>query len=784
MVPKDVTAPPQTTIATRQASPITVQLVVLAMMVGLSVLFLVPTETSASIAFEDGVTALTKVTVGYQGSLDLAVGPGDQLYAVWQDGRLGSFQGGSAIFFAPSEPDDRGRDFGDAMRIPPLDDDVDQFAPAISVGPDGVIHVVWQQRDRSPTVPGESYWEVYYSQSKDGGFTWSDPTRISQPNNRNNTLPEVAALPGDRAYVAWEMVHHPGTSVPLALVDGGVREWVREDLARSSDDWELNGEVGLAVDTDGDLHVIWASMDLDGKSDPLESQVFYMTLSAPTDTSALGESVPITDDGLNFTNLMPSLAVTKRSGAWIAWVRQDMGPVPGPEATIVVDRVLDGEAKDDLIVSTLPIADSVVPGVVVTSGIEDSVMVAISGIGDPTSSTLWSEVCSEEGCFSDPELLAIAPAGPGLNATLVSDSLGNVYIAWDDGADIWLVQRRNSPPGPPELTQPERFTHDFQPEFTWTFNDPDAGSSQSAYEIEYSTDHLFMGPGGGDVVLGALGRSRRFTPPDPMDEDRWHWRVRTRDELGLWSPWSSTGTFYVDRTPPEGTVAINGGAEFTSQSVVVLTLNATDNLLGLTGVKLTFWVANEPNFANSTMHEYPPVNNQVNHELSPGEGVKTVFFRVMDATDLTFVAVATVIFNETPFIIAHTPIATAPSGTSLNVTCEIMRGQGVSATLHFRKVGDKMFKDIKMESNASTYWAEVPKDFLTIKGIEYYIRARAGTGTVTSPPEAPADEPYSVEVFETTDEFKPPIYAPTLTFLGAVVVGVVLFVVWFFRIRD
>jgi hypothetical protein len=624
-----------------------------------------------------------------------------------------------------------------------------------------------------------------YSRSRDGGLSWDDPIRISQPNNRDNYAPDVAAMTGDVAYVCWEMTTHVGTALPLAKVQEGSRAWYREDFVLANTDWEYNEDVTLATDVATGLHVSWGARDVSGAGVTVASQVHYLHMGSPTSLSVLPVPVAIADDPINLTNAGPSLALTKRHGAWITWVAHPHDSDLGARELVVVkaDRVIDGEPGPDLLVGKRPLPGGTVPMVSATGGINEGVLIAASGLGNPLAPPLFSEACSEHGCYADP--VPVVPPGTtgGINASIAADSLGNVYVAWDDGADLWITQRRNSVPGPPDLVLPDRYTHAVIVEFEWTFNDPDAGSSQSAFEIEYAMDELFSEVAGGGVVLGAVGRSSRYTTPEALEEGRWYWRVRTRDQLGLWSQWSPTVTFLADRTPPTGTVIIEEDAEFTYRLNVKLTLNATDNLYAVTS-EMSFYISDDPNFPNATLHDYPPLNNLVNHKLTPGEGVKVVFVRFFDATGLSFTAMDSIIFNETPFIIAHTPISTAPAGKPLNVSCEILRGEDATATLFYRRPDDKEFKSMEMESNGTHRWAELPKDAVTLKGLEYYIMAESDMSIVTSPSRSPTEDPYVVDVYETTDEYRPPIYSPTVTLLGAIIIVVLLFAVWYYRIRT
>jgi hypothetical protein len=740
------------------------------------------TQGVAALEFEEEPTSISGDEPETQTGVVMAAGPEDLLYAVWEDGRWTPFQQGVAIVFAWSEPDHRGREWSDEVRLPLGDARNDATAPAISVGPDGVIHVAWQELQVVDAPAGGPYWEVRYASSDDNGLTW-ESLRVSQPNNRNNTRPSLVGIAGDSAFVAWDLEDHPGSSIALARIDQGSRAWIREDFAEASVDWEVNGHVSLEMDGDGDLHAAWHAMDMDGMWEVQRSQVLYREMTQPTRDTVLTEPTAIADRWTNLTNSGPQLVVTRRNGVWIAWV-QTSPPSMGKDTMFLADQVLEGVPGTDILVSQADSAAGTTATVAASHGPDDGVVLAMAGVGMPAAPPLVTSTCSELGCFDD-----VAPAVPpgasaGVRATVAIDSLDNVYVGWDDGSDVWCTQRRNSPPGRPELLSPTSATNDELVEFVWSFNDVDAGASQSSFEIMYSLDPTFPTDSTlGGVVMGAKGRSNRYAAPEPIAQGRWYWRVSTRDQLGLWSNPSPSGDFLADRTPPVGSVLINGGDGFTTDRVVVLTLNASDNLEDLGG-EMFFQISSDPNFPNASRHDWPPPNHQVNQELPPGEGIKTVFFRIFDATDLQHTSMDNIVYNTTPFLIVHVPVTSAPLGKDLNISCDIMRVTDVAATLFYKKSYEDEYREVEMDSNGTSFWAEIPKAHVSILGMEYYIKARSSGGYVTSPTDNPADEPFEVEVFETTEVYQPPIYNPLFTFTGAVIVLLALVLIWYYRLRE
>lgn len=98
------------------------------------------------------------------------------LYAVWFDHSAGN----GDIRVAAS------RDKGNTWELLPTphddatDSTVDQFYPAISVGPDGTVDVSWWDRRIDPA---HHLFDVFYTYSKDGGKTWAPNLRVSEKSS-------------------------------------------------------------------------------------------------------------------------------------------------------------------------------------------------------------------------------------------------------------------------------------------------------------------------------------------------------------------------------------------------------------------------------------------------------------------------------------------------------------------------------------------------------------------------------------------------------------------------
>lgn len=104
----------------------------------------------------------------------------------------------------------------------------------------------------------------------------------------------------------------------------------------------------------------------------------------------------------------------------------------------------------------------------------------------------------------------------------------------------------------------------------------------------------------------------------------------------------TTVTFTVDKTKPTGTIAINGGAAFTNDSAVTLTLTSDDGTGS--GVK-------EMSFSsdNSTWSSWEAVGASKAYTLPTGDGTKTVYVHFKDkAGNISSVAIsATIDLDQT-----------------------------------------------------------------------------------------------------------------------------------------
>jgi hypothetical protein len=112
----------------------------------------------------------------HNGSLALAVGAGEALYAAWTD-----YEGD--LWFSRST--DAGATFTAARRVPGADASRPALAPSLAVDAQGIIHLAWTVGERADA-------DVHVSRSIDGGESFDAPLAV-HPGRGHVDAPQLAA---------------------------------------------------------------------------------------------------------------------------------------------------------------------------------------------------------------------------------------------------------------------------------------------------------------------------------------------------------------------------------------------------------------------------------------------------------------------------------------------------------------------------------------------------------------------------------------------------------------
>lgn len=118
----------------------------------------------------------------------------------------------------------------------------------------------------------------------------------------------------------------------------------------------------------------------------------------------------------------------------------------------------------------------------------------------------------------------------------------------------------NTAPDAPTITEPDadEVVNDTTPQVDWTFNDDDAGDSQTAYQLQLSETSSFTSPLGDTGKVVSVNTFHDISTVLTRGAD-YYVRVRTYDESDAVSPWSATRRFVI-ASLPVGTVVSPGSS--------------------------------------------------------------------------------------------------------------------------------------------------------------------------------------------------------------------------------
>ena len=221
----------------------------------------------------------------------LALGPDDKLYVVWQDNRRGNWD----VFGSTSI---NGTTWSTEQRIADLDDNdsYNQTNPAIVVdsnSPNNNAHVVWQD-DRAGNQ------DIYIARSSTG-FVTKDISPITSDTS-HQTGPAIAVDSSNVVYVLWTDARNAATGADIYGASGP--SWTNVAVVRKAAD--QSNPVIAAESAGSILHMLWTDR-ASGNSD-----IYYASSSGLPANPLAGST--LIDDALGAGQLSSTIAVTGTAG--------------------------------------------------------------------------------------------------------------------------------------------------------------------------------------------------------------------------------------------------------------------------------------------------------------------------------------------------------------------------------------------------------------------------------------------------------------------------------------
>ena len=213
----------------------------------------------------------------------------------------------------------------------------------------------------------------------------------------------------------------------------------------------------------------------------------------------------------------------------------------------------------------------------------------------------------------------------------------------------------NVPPNAPILNSPAanyRFNPNASVTFSWAFNDPDSGDSQSAYQFQiwdsgFATIYLDTGK------VFSSSQSTAQTLPSNMTVGAYYWRVKTWDSRNTEGAWSSAQILVIDKIKVESITTNKLLRNPGSIAIINVTLryawdsNAVESgIFSLNGISMVH--VNNGLWQALDMQNY--VHNQTYDSVSGVEGIYGLTAIDMNGQSLTIEWNGNITYNNTAII--------------------------------------------------------------------------------------------------------------------------------------
>jgi hypothetical protein len=245
-----------------------------------------------------------------------------------------------------------------------------------------------------------------------------------------------------------------------------------------------------------------------------------------------------------------------------------------------------------------------------------------------------------------------------------------------------------------------------------------------------------------NFLIGKMGASESYFFNGSIDEVAIYNRALSAAEIKAQYDAVITP---ADTTPPTGSISINGGAAYTNNTSITLTLSASDNASGVSKIM----VSNDPGFSGASWENYASTKAWT---LSSGDGTKTVYVKYKDAAEnvsivysanITLDTISPVIAITLPADNSYTKVASgnltgAVDGAPFSDPYTLVEGANTLTKIATDQAGNTSSKSITV--NLDTF---APVITITSPADNSYTKVAGGnlTGTVDG---APFSDPYTL----------------------------------------
>ena len=355
-------------------------------------------------SFGQNIPVDTTVQSVYKAAASTARDSIGNIWAAWHSGPTGSRD----IYVAKLRANRNA--FSASVRV--TSSAADQANPALSLGTDDKLYVVWHD-DR------HGDWDIYASTSVDG-INWSAPIRVNDPNEGNQIYPAIVvdSRSPNYAYVAWQDDRAGNQDICIATSSNG---FVTKTVSQITSNTSSQTAPAIAVDSANTAYVLWT----DSRN---ASNDIYGAAGSPW------TNVPIVTKAGNQSN--PAIAVESAGSILhMLWVDQSSGnsDIYYASSNGLPSSPLAGR---NLIDDTLG-AEQISPAIAVTGSTGDDLQVFACwhderNISDNTGDTDLYMVQTNSGVGTNVFVGDGGTNSDQIEPAISTDQNGYPYLVWTD----------------------------------------------------------------------------------------------------------------------------------------------------------------------------------------------------------------------------------------------------------------------------------------------------------------------------------------------------------------
>ncbi|MBN2635075.1 MAG: T9SS type A sorting domain-containing protein [Prolixibacteraceae bacterium] len=253
----------------------------------------------------------------------------DTVYAVWE-GQRGTV---SNIYF--SKKTDGETSFSGDLNISGGPDSIIHMMPSIAVAESGNIYVAWTAISNN-----ESYWNIWFSKSTDGGNTFQTPQHLSTSNVL--FYPSVGAF-NDMVYIFYpDAANYPMADYYImrsANSGTSFENPIKVNDAPCLGAIEFSETSTIAVDSSGNVYLAW----VDGRRANGNGDIFMAKSTNNGESFSTNVMVnDINQSGADSIQYSPSIAVDGSDNVYVSFIDKRLGSDDWTKRRVYITKSTDG----------------------------------------------------------------------------------------------------------------------------------------------------------------------------------------------------------------------------------------------------------------------------------------------------------------------------------------------------------------------------------------------------------------------------------------------------------